>query len=380
MPTTTAPHIWKYRGHPLKKTDEWGLWKDTGRQDWYFLSYRPAGSKGPLVRRFVFTGGPNLTLRDLKQYLLKVRSQLISRKGGFPVHLDVAQARDEYVAELTRRACSDVHIVDVARTIDALAGFSGLTDLTNISLETVERFLAARARRGRSARTQNKYRSHLAAWFTWALHRRYVETNPVTPIAKAKEIRRIKRLPMPDDLLGLVKASSRYDACIWFFLASTGIRRGSFLALDDESFREDGIVISQTKEGAEWFLAYDEGCPLWTPALGTIGRYIIANRGPREGASYLQAHFVRACTDIGKKYTLHSLRHAFCSWLTMMGESMQDVSAWVHHSTVMTTEGWYAHLRPGGKARAEKNRSRVVTMWSQCRDICLAETAAHAQL
>ena len=63
---------------------------------------------------------------------------------------------------------------------------------------------------------------------------------------------------------------------------------------------------------------------------------------------------------------MHSLRHAFCSWLVMMGETMADVAAWAHHASTATTEKWYAHLRAHGRARLAENRNGVFTMWSQC--------------
>lgn len=362
--------VWDYRGHPLKKV-EWGLWKDLGRQHWYFLNYRPEGRNGRTVRQFAWTGGPALSLQDLKDHVRKVRSQIHARKRGVPFRVAISEARDEFITELQRRRRSTVHIVDVTRTLNALITFADTADVENISLEVIERFLAGGGRKELSARTQNKYRAHLSSFFAWALRRKYIETNPVTAIVKAQEIRRLKRFPMPEDLLSLVSASSPYDAAVWTFLVSTGLRSSSFLGLAPDSFREDGIIVQHTKEGEEWLLGYDDGCPFWTPELGILGAYIVANRKPTQGYSYIRFHFEDACAKVGRKYTLHSLRHAFCSWLAMMGEPMQDIQAWVHHSSVVTTEKWYAHLRPRGRKRAEQNRSRVLTLWLRCVKLCL---------
>ena len=72
-----------------------------------------------------------------------------------------------------------------------------------------------------------------------------------------------------------------------------------------------------------------------------------------------------ACKKTSKRFTCHSLRHGFASWLVLMGEHMADVAAWCHHSTTATTERYYVHLRPRGRAQLDSNRERVATMWSQ---------------
>jgi len=113
-----------------------------------------------------------------------------------------------------------------------------------------------------------------------------------------------------------------------------------------------------------WLLRYDDGCPLWGPELTALGL-----RGWREGPptpNYLRTHSESTCQALGTRYTLHSLRQAFCSRLAMMGESLQDIAAWAHHSSAQTTERWYAHLRPRGRDGADRNREGVVTMWSHC--------------
>ena len=151
---------------------------------------------------------------------------------------------------------------------------------------------------------------------------------------------------------------------LWALFAFTGLRRGSLVRLTEESFRTDGILVPHTKPGREWFLRYDDGCPLWRADLSAVGRRLWKERAPTP--HYIHRRFQAVCADVGTRYTLHSLRHAFCSWLAMMGESLQDIAAWAHHSTVRTTEQSYAHLRPHGRDRTEENRRVAFTMRSHC--------------
>ena len=46
----------------------------------------------------------------------------------------------------------------------------------------------------------------------------------------------------------------------------------------------------------------------------------------------------------------------------MMGETAEDIAAWLHHADPRTTEQNYRHLRPRGRARIAANRRLVVTM------------------
>ena len=72
--------------------------------------------------------------------------------------------------------------------------------------------------------------------------------------------------------------------------------------------------------------------------------------------------------------TPHALRHAFASWLAMMGEAAKDIAAWPAHASPETTRKHYAHLRPNGYANIQSHRSRVLTMRSQLMVLSLGET------
>jgi integrase len=62
-------------------------------------------------------------------------------------------------------------------------------------------------------------------------------------------------------------------------------------------------------------------------------------------SSEVSRRFSMVCKELGiKDFTLHDLRHTFASQLVMKGINIFKVSKWLGHSTVMTTEQYYAHL------------------------------------
>ena len=368
---TSSSDIWTYRGRRLKPV-EWGLWKDMDRKHYYFLCYRPEGRGGPCVRRWVWTGGPSMTITDLKDFIRAERAKIEARKLGQSPRLATKEARDEYLAELARRNRTASHISGVTDTLKRfIADAPVRMDL--ITVRDAERFLSSA---GGAPRTLNRHRAHLSGWFEWAMKRQYITLNPARMTTATTEGRTLPVFPTPEGFIALVDAlPSRYDTSLWTLLAFTGLRKGSVLSLTPECFRKDGILVPHTKRRREWFLSYDDGCPLWGPDLSRLGRAIWKTE-PVTAKSF-RDRFETVPKVNGKRYTSKSCRHAFCSWLVMMGESMSDVAAWAHHSTPTTTAQWYAHLRPRGRARTNENREGVLTARSHAFEKALPGLPQH---
>ena len=336
--------MWQYRGHKLKKL-EWGLWTATDEPERYFLCYRPEGRDGPVVRRWVTVDGQTLSVDDLRQHVRRIRAEIQSRKLGLTVDVEIEVSTEEFLRELERLNRSQSYIDTVERSLDAFTDFTGAESVAEIGVPSIERFLGSLAEDKLAPLTVNKYRAHLSSWLDWATRRGQIDANPTERVQPAKVETTYKDFPSPEEMRNLVDASSEYDASIWTLLALSGLRRGSFLSLEPSRIRENGLVVD-TKRRQEWFLSYDDGCPLWGPELSEMARAVWQERPPTP--DYMRFHFEEARESVNPNITIHSLRHAFCSWLVMMGEHLQDVAAWAHHSSARTTEKWYAHLRPRG--------------------------------
>jgi len=353
----TDDHIWHYRGHPLRQV-EWGLWRDLERDGLFFLCYRPQGRNGPVLRRWAYADGENLTVQNLQDSVRQVRAGLNARKLGVAAPVNARRALEDYVTDLQRRNRSARHVKGARRSCERFLDFAEPVALADINVQAIEQWLAQLHEKGRSPRTLNKLRTHLSGWVAWAVGRNYLSDNPAARVSKATEDRELPAFPDPKQLTTIIDKSLPYDAALWTFLVLTGLRRGSFLSLTPKCFQDDGIVVPHTKRRQEWFLDYRDGCPLWGRDLSELGRRIWAERQPTP--AYLRFHLEGACKKTKFRFTLHGFRHAFCSYCVMLGETLPDVAAWAHHAQVSTTER-YAHLRPRGRARRRENRKVVFT-------------------
>ena len=368
-------HIWTYRGHRLTPV-EWGLWRSLDDPKRFFLCYRPQGKHGICIRQWAHLTPGQLDLADLKQHVRTIRARMQEMHLGMEIRITAGEALAAYVAELERRGRTSIYTTDVRAVLNRFLKpesdaeqIHPVTMLRDITLERIEDFLSWLHRNEATPRTQNKYLSAVSGWLAWCVRRGYIVENPAARVEHAQGQCKLVDFPEPDEFLEIVRVSPPYDAGLWCLFVFTGMRRASVLSLTPESFRDDAILVPHTKRQAEWLLRFDDGCPLWAPDLSALGRDIWAQRPP---TLRILRDSIKVLQDNGHAVTLHGFRHAFCSWLTMMGEKDQDVAAWAHHTTTITTRR-YQHLRPRGLDRIATHREKVFTLRAQAMRLVLGE-------
>lgn len=116
----------------------------------------------------------------------------------------------------------------------------------------------------------------------------------------------------------------------------------------------DGEVLFEhrTKSG------HDRAVPLLPLAREVLERLNAARTNEDEDATVfvgyrgtpLHGNFVgeefrdqRSCAGLPKRFTFHTLRHTFASWLVTQGVPLRHVQAYLGHVSIQTTE-IYAHL------------------------------------
>jgi len=326
-----------------------------------------------------YPGSPSITeFPVLNRFPKHCRGAFVSSRNGTNSLHHRALKKLLFVLILRDNNAALHHHIEAAQlALDRFLATSGVTTIHQIDSRTIEQFMQLIAsgdekHRPGSPRTQNKYRALLAAWLGWAVRRGHLAANPAAAVGRVKEIRTFKPFPMPAEFTGLVDSTSdRYDAALWVLFALTGLRRGSLVSLTGDCFQDDGIRVPSTKRGSEWFISYDDGCPLWRPELSVIGRWVWSIRPPTP--DYIRNHFEQTCQAFGKRFTVHSLRHAFASWLVMMNEHDSDIASWLHHSTPAMCQKHYAHLRPHGQKRVAANRKSVRTMRARVLEVTMQD-------
>jgi len=368
-----------YRGRRLAKV-EWGLWRDVDRPGHYLLDYRPAGARGPRIRRWAYADGLALTPQDLRDHVRAARARISARKAGVPLQTDARASLDAYVQDLQRGNRSPRHVDGVRRSCERLLDATGVQVLQDVSTQLIQDWLAdlRQAVPGRagnvvlSPRTLNKHRGHLRAWLNWALRRGSIDRNPVDAVAPARRDERLREFPRPLEMLRLVRAApTPWDAGCWTLLALTGLRLGAFCALTPEAWERGALRVPPGKRRREWLMPYEDGCPLRDGRLRTLGRRVWGERAPLPDA--VRDRLARTSAEVGARYTPHALRHAFASWLSLAGESYQDIAAWGHWASTREVERTYAHLRPRGRARQSSNRRRLRVMVERCYRLALRD-------
>lgn len=82
--------------------------------------------------------------------------------------------------------------------------------------------------------------------------------------------------------------------------------------------------------------------------------------------NYVYQRFVRACKRLGiKNMRFHDLRHTFASQLVMADVSIFQVSKWLGHSSVTTTEKYYAHLSQDSNREEINHLSKLSAMYKE---------------
>lgn len=163
-------------------------------------------------------------------------------------------------------------------------------------------------------------------------------------------------------------AELRRRSPLWHNIAMTslhtGMRLGEVLALrgSDLDFAASVIHVRDAKTGsrmahmnADIKALLREACPADKTAL-----LFATRRGTPIAVTATSKTFSRAVEAVGlnngiadsrQRVVFHTLRHTFCSWLAMAGESLYTIGELVGHSSAEMTKR-YAHLCPDTKKSA----------------------------
>ena len=191
------------------------------------------------------------------------------------------------------------------------------------------------------------YTRHLSALWTYFVHKKYVHENiiiKITPQQKAVEV-----IPMSDmkKILKYYKKRNIAHYRLIYFLLLTGFRISSALALNWEQVDFKNKLITATNVKAKkifYFPIHPELEVLLKEMKQKDGRLFDYATGgsPNFWRKEISRMFEKRL--IKKKYTLHSIRKTFTSYLVNSGVNQSILTKLLDHSSIRITDSFYTKI------------------------------------
>jgi integrase len=243
------------------------------------------------------------------------------------------------------------HDASKAGYLNGLFGDKKLVDFTPLDIQGMRRILSEN---GLCSRTADRYHALVKSIFNkMIIWQKYEGFNPANGVRLKREHNAHIRF-LSSEEIQLLESRLRSTNLYPYFIGAlhTGMRRGELCSVKWEhiTFAMGDLFIPKSKSGKSRHIPisdtlhsllkelYGDGKNDQEFVFGTVNR------------SHLSHRFKAICQELGiKDFRFHDLRHTFASQLVMAGVSIFKVSKWLGHSTVMTTEKYYAHLSPDSK-------------------------------
>ena len=242
-----------------------------------------------------------------------------------------------FAAYMTARAFSECTIKRRISSLSNFARFIAPMGLAHAESADVEEWVGTL----RTARTKHSYRSDLNTFYTWAVRRKLVESNPVDatdPIRVPKGLPR----PVPIDAVPMIVRAATDPLRTGLALAAyAGLRCSEVVALtsDDIQFAPEPLIAVRNGKGKK-----DRILPMH-PAIADL----LLDRRPQGRLVPWRAQRFgdRAAThmrQLGFDCTAHQLRHSFGTELARnLDGNMVAMASLMGHASVNTSQlynGW----------------------------------------
>lgn len=298
--------------------------------------------------------------------------------------LTVSDAVERYLADATdlrpsSRRSSKIVLEQLASSLNT--GFP----LIAVEARHVKRIL----RPDLADSSRNTYHARLGAFFNWCVKAKLIKSSPIVKIKKPRVGRKEVEFLTEEQYEKLLEAVEgharhveedvaraslkegevRWMSDIIKVAVGTGMRLGelcqlrwSAVDLKTKSIRVG--VGFETKSGHQRtvFLAGDALAVITRLSASKRGLFVFRSTATRAGVKghvderYVSRRFKKYAEKAGlpERFTFHTLRHTFASWLVMKGVDLYTVQKLLGHASIETTMR-YAHLRPD-KLRADVER------------------------
>lgn len=191
------------------------------------------------------------------------------------------------------------------------------------------------------------YTRHLSALWKYFVSKNYVSKNIILKIKP--EIKAVETIPMSDmkKILAYYKKRNIYHYRLIYFLLLTGFRISSALALNWESVDFKNKIITATNVKAKkifYFPIHPELEGLLKTFKQKEGRLFDYAVGGSPNFWRKEVSRLYLSGKIKDKYTLHSIRKTFTSYLVNSGVNQSILTKLLDHSSIRVTDSFYTKI------------------------------------
>jgi len=283
----------------------------------------------------------NGTWRELKERLAR---------GADAKRITVAEFADRYLEEYCK-----VHNRAWVRKRDSIKFIKirmGQIELEALDANHVAKFVKWRQDEGRSNGTINRDIAHLKHMMHYALKLELIKVNRISVVDKLPELVKSRRKFTDDEIDHFLNCADPRVRPMFGFIRETGCRLGEAFTLQHTQVqRNEGIVVftDNTKSGKFRVVPLTDECKRWLdvipPRPGCPFVFYNPNtgRGWKCGRKLIDAAIAASGLE---GFLIKDLRRQYGIKLAENGAEMHVIQAMLGHSSVTTTEKYYAHFSP----------------------------------
>ena len=260
----------------------------------------------------------------------------------------------------------DAYTGDVGALLSSAAD-DGITELSQLGLPDIRRYLAQGVRAGSAAATSRRRGSAIRTFFAWAQRTGLVSSDPTAMLRSPKLPSRLPLAPSSDDMRSVMDAVIagaeqlggpllRRDVAVMEVLYGGGVRVAELCGLDIEDLDQARGVVRVTGKGNK-----QRTVPLGQPAWVALHAWLairddfvteasgkaifLGERGGRLDPRVARRIVHKAmeavpdAPDVGP----HGLRHAMATHLLEGGADLRSVQEILGHASLATTQ-LYTHV------------------------------------
>ena len=272
--------------------------------------------------------------------------------------MKIQEACEAYIRELdarNARKSSKECYQSVFRKMGTFAAAAGIDSLDAFDREALR---AWREQWTWAHSTQRRALAQLKAFFSFAVNEGWISVSPADGIRRPQSDARPTMPLSTDEVRALLAATVQKpkEQALVLLLRYSGLAILDATTLRRDAVRPNGdLVLRRAKSGELVTVALPDAVVAALDAVAEAGRphyFWTGSSEPETTAKYWRGRLKRVAEEAGvENFRPHRMRDTFAVGLLLEGVLMQDVSTLLGHSSVATTERYYA---PWNLARQER--------------------------